>query len=66
MKDAVILARSVFDGEVIFDSIQKTAYHKRNDEKDIMVCLTCTKKVCKGESGCFQRRKRQLEKEAAG
>lgn len=66
MRDAVILARSVFDGEIMFESNQKTAYHKRNDQKDIMVCLTCTKKVCKGENGCFQRRKRQLEKEAAG
>lgn len=36
----------------------------RDDHDEAMVCLTCTKKKCTGERGCFNARKRQLAKEA--
>ena len=37
---------------------------KRDDWDEAMICLTCTKKKCTGERGCFEARKRQLAKEA--
>lgn len=36
---------------------------KRDDPAEAKVCLTCTRKRCNGERGCFNRRKRKMERE---
>lgn len=40
-----------------------TARVMRGDHDEAMVCLTCTKKKCTGERGCYNARLRQLAKE---
>lgn len=61
--DLVLRARSVFRGEDEDDLLKKRGYHKRDDENDILVCLTCDKKNCLGGDDCFRTRRKKLREE---